>query len=66
MLSAGLTSHFSIKSQKTKQDFVVQFFQAFTGFVILTTCQSSMDAGPPWLFNYKKQSLAYSNALESC
>ena len=61
MLSAGLTSHFSIKSQNTEQDFVVQFFQAYTGFVILTTCWSSMDAGPPWLFNNRQQSLANSN-----
>ena len=41
--------------------FVVQFFQAFTGFVILITCWSSMNAGPLWLLSYKQQSLAYSN-----
>ena len=37
VLSAGLTSHFSIKSQETLQDLSYNF-QRFTGFVILTTC----------------------------
>ena len=35
--------------------------QAFTGIVILTTCWSSVDDGPLWLWSYKQQSLAYCN-----
>ena len=61
MLLAGPTSQFSMKRSENYTGFVVQFFQAFTGFVILTTCWSSVDAGPLWLLSYKKQSLAYSN-----
>ena len=57
-------SDFSLQhkeSQKTKQDLSYSFFQAFTGFVILTTCWFSVDAGPQWLLSYKQQSLAYYN-----
>ena len=42
MLSAGLTSHFSIKKSENYTGFVIQFFQAFTGFVMLATRWSSV------------------------
>ena len=43
MLSAA---HFSIERSENYTGFVVQFFQAVTGFVILTTWWSSVDAVP--------------------
>ena len=52
MFSAGLTSHFSIKSQKNNRICHTIFY--------LTTCWSFVDAGPLWLLTYKQQSLAYS------
>ena len=56
-------SDFSLQNKNVRKltGFVVQFFRAFTGFVILVTCWSSADAGPLWLLSYKEQSLAYSN-----
>ena len=42
LLSAGLTSHFCLKWSENQTGFVVQLFHAFTGFVILTTCWSSV------------------------
>ena len=42
MLSAGLPSHFGIKKSENYTGFVVPFFQALTGFIILTTCWSSV------------------------
>ena len=55
VLSAGLNSYFNIKSQKTKTGFVIQFFQAFTGFVILTKCWSSQTL---WLLSYDQQAVS--------
>ena len=51
MLSAGLTSHFSIKKSENYTGFVAQFFQVFTGLVILTACWSFVDAGHLWLLS---------------
>ena len=61
MLSAGLTSQFSIKKVRKLNRICHTIFQAFTGFVILTTCWSSVDASLLCLLRYKQQSLAYSN-----
>ena len=61
MVSAGLTSHFSIKKSETKQDCHTIFSSFYTRSVILTTCWSSMDASPLRLLSYKQQSLAYFN-----
>ena len=56
-------SDFSLYHKKVRKlnRILSHIFQTFTGFVILTTCWSSVDTGPPLLLTYKQQSLAYSN-----
>ena len=52
-------SEFSLQHKKVRKlnRICHTFFQAFTGFVILTTYWSSVDASPLWLLSYKLQSL---------
>ena len=56
-------THRNVKNSWVRSSLYSTTFSSFHRICHFTTCRSSMNAGPPWLFNYiKQQSLvAYSN-----
>ena len=56
-------SDFSLQHKKVRKLYRIchTIFSSFYRICLLTTCWSSVNAGPLWLLSYKQQSLAFSN-----